>query len=151
MLDFKKFLKVGKHYIGYLMSLGFKDLFINFLGLLLVVGLSLLVYIPVSMIRDILYKIIVIFVSGSPTLYEVFDLVFTIISAILCILVFVYLFNKRYEDVEKLKNSRSDNLYLNKDKKEKEENEENSFKVRTNEVSEELDLPKAKVERKKFN
>ena len=116
MVDFKKFLKVGKHYIDYLLKLGFKDLFINFLELVILAGLSLLVYLPIGLVRDLLYKIVVFFFVGNTTIHFIFDIVFTAICIIVCICCFIHFFNKRYEDIEKLRSSRSDNLYLNKDK-----------------------------------
>ncbi len=149
MVDLKKFFKVGKHYISYLMKLGFKDLFVNFIELVILVGLALLVYIPIGLVRDLLYKIMVFFLSGSTTLYFVFDLVFTIISIVVCLCCFIYLFNKRYEDVENLRSSRKDNLYTNTDNKNK--IQEDSFKVRDTDVKEEFDLPKAKEEKKRFH
>lgn len=104
----KDFLRNLKSYFDYIIKLNFGDLLIKFIDLVLVILMSLFVYIPVSLVRDLVYTIIGTFGNLS-ILSLIMDLLFKGISFVLCIYVFVYLFNKRYEDIkEERLNSREE-------------------------------------------
>jgi len=144
MDNIKKFFKVAKHYINYLMKVDFKELLVNFVEIIVVVIIAGILYLPVGVIRDILYKIFVAIFKGTTLLYNIFDIGFAIIGLVVSILFFMYLFVKRFENVEQLRSSREDKLYTNN-----KDNKDNNIFERK--VEEELDLPKTKEERKKFH
>jgi len=147
MDNIKKFFKVAKHYINYLMKVDFKELLVNFVEIIVVVIIAGILYLPVGVIRDILYKIFVAIFKGTTLLYNIFDIGFAIIGLVVSILFFMYLFVKRFENVEQLRSSREDKLYTNN--KDNKDNKDNNIFERK--VEEELDLPKTKEERKKFH
>lgn len=146
MENIKKFFKVSKHYINYLMKVGFKELLVNFVEIIVVVIIAGILYLPVGVLRDILYKLFVAIFKGTTLLYNIFDIGFAIIGLVICILFFMYLFVKRFENVEQLRSSREDKLYTNNGDSKK---ENNIFERDVKE--EELDLPKPKEEKRKFN
>ena len=122
----KKFFKTLKDYINYLMKVDFKELFINTVILICIVILSAFVYIPVGMIKDLLHNLLSIFISFNNIFGLIFIWIFNLISAILAILAFMYLFTKRFESIK-----------YNKDQTSKKENTKDKDK-------ENLDLPKVK-------
>ena len=99
----KEFLKNFKEYINYLMKVNFKDLFINTIIILCIVLLSALIYVPIGIVQDLVRSFVVIFVNmvGVPAL--LFDWFFRCIGAIAFVIVFMFLFNKRFEDLEAFK------------------------------------------------
>lgn len=97
------FIKNGKKYLEYLMKLGFKDLFVNFIEIIMLVILACLVYLPIGIISDLMFQIINIFVVNNVYFLKIYDLIFSLISAILAVYLFVYMFNKRYADIETLR------------------------------------------------
>lgn len=97
------FIKNGKKYLEYLMKLGFKDLFVNFIEIIMLVILACLVYLPIGIISDLMFQIINIFVVNNAYFLKVYDLIFSLISAILAVYLFVYMFNKRYANIEILR------------------------------------------------
>jgi len=97
----KDFLKNLKNYINYIMKLGFGELFVQFLILLIIVVISCFIYIPIQLIQDLLLSLIVLFVDGNSVVISVYNILFKVISTACILLCFVYLFNKRYSDVEK--------------------------------------------------
>lgn len=97
------FIKNGKKYLEYLMKLGFKDLFVNFIEIIMLVILACLVYLPVGIISDLIFQIINIFVVDNVYFLKIYDLIFSLISAILAVYLFIYMFNKRYADIENLR------------------------------------------------
>ena len=131
----KKFFKNVKSYIDYIMKLGFKDLFVNFVEIIVLVILASLIYLPIGLIDDLLFQVISIVINSSVIFVKIYDLIFSILSAILAMFAFIYMFNKRYEDIEKIRNNKNDvsRLKLEKDDKAKQ-----------NVVLEEIELPKKK-------
>lgn len=131
----KKFFKNVKSYIDYIMKLGFKDLFVNFVVIIILVILASLVYLPIGLIDDLLFQVISIVMNSSVIFVKIYDLIFSILSAIFAIFAFIYMFNIRYDDIEKIRNNKNDvsRLKLEKDDKAKQ-----------NVVLEEIELPKKK-------
>ena len=97
----KDFLKNLKNYFSYIMKLGFGELFVQFLILLVIVVISCFIYIPIQLIQDLLLSILVLFIDGNSAVIPVYNVIFKVISTVCIFLGFIYLFNKRYDDVEK--------------------------------------------------
>ena len=126
LIDFKKNLK---QYIDYLMSVDFGELFINVLILICILLLSTFLFVPVGMIESIIRDFINLFGDLPNLFHSIYSWLFTVISTIISALAFVYMFNKRFEDIEAFK------------KQMKEKPEEKEIKK---DKEEELELPKAK-------
>ncbi len=94
---FKDFLYNLKMYFKFVAKLGFKDLFINILILLLLVVLGAFAYIPIGLVQDLIRSLVSTFVSFNPTSGAIYDWVFAIIAAICSIMLFAYLFNNRFD------------------------------------------------------
>ena len=131
----KKFFKNVKSYIDYIMKLGFKDLFVNFVEIIVLVILASLIYLPIGLIDDLLFQVISIVINSSVIFVKIYDLIFSILSAILAIFAFIYMFNIRYEDIEKIRNNKNDVSRLKLEKNDK---------AKQNVVLEEIELPKKK-------
>lgn len=99
----KKFLKNLKQYVNYIMKVNFKDLLVNVVILGCIVLLSVLVYLPVGLIEDLIRSFIVIWMpfEGVPAI--LFTWTFSLISFICAVIAFIFLFNKRFEDIEAFK------------------------------------------------
>lgn len=95
------FVKNIKQYFNYIMKMGFGDLFVQFLELIILILISLFVYIPVEMVHDVLLNMLSIFGNLSVVLLVILNFIFSLASALLAAYVFIHLFNKRYEDLEK--------------------------------------------------
>ena len=141
MVDIKKFGKVVKNYINYIMKLGFKDLLVNFIELIILVVIAALLLFPVDVVKELLFKIITAFIQVSNGVYKFYDIIFTVIEAAVCFCFFIYMFNKRYEDIDKIRRRKEDS-------KPNQEVEKTDFQKR-NVADEEIELPKM-VEKKKF-
>ncbi len=139
----KKFGKVLKNYVDCVTKLGFGDLFIRFIELVIIFGISYLVYYPVDLLKELLYKLLLLLFTSSTTFYQIFDLVIAIIRTLLIFFIFMYLFNKRYEDIDKLVARRGEKIY-----KYTNTNEQVDINKRPI-IDEEIDLPK-KAEKRKF-
>ena len=98
-----KFFKNLKVYIDYLMKVNFKDLFINTVVLLCIFVLAALVFVPVGIVEDVIRSFLGVFTNfhGIPAL--IYDWSFKVVGYILCIWGFMFLFNKRFEDIESFK------------------------------------------------
>ena len=129
---FNDFLKNFKFYIDYILKLNFGELLFHFLELAIVVLLSLMMYIPVNLIQDLIYTIFNLLGNTGTILNLIFDIIFKIIGLIICIISFVYCFNKRYEDLQK----------------EIKEKEEKKHKEKIKEMESLLDLPAVKDSKK---
>lgn len=125
---FKKFLKNFKIYIDYLMTVNFKELFVNVAILFCIIVLASFVFIPIDMIQEFIRSLINLFVVLSETTIGLFDTFFLLVSTVFAMLAFIYLFNKRFDDMEAFKNQ-----VKNKDSKKKSTKEDDDF-----------ELPKAK-------
>ena len=90
-----------KKYIDYIMKLGFGDLFIQFLILVIILVLACFVYVPVGLVQDLIWSIVNIMGNIPVIVFSIYNIVFSLLSFVLAALAFMYLFNKRYSDVEK--------------------------------------------------
>ena len=92
-----------KKYIDYIMSVNFGELFINVLILICILLLSTFVFVPIGTVESIIRDFIGLF-GGMPNfLSSLIKFIFTVISTVVSVLAFVYLFNKRFEDIEAFK------------------------------------------------
>ena len=123
---FIDFGKNFKFYIDYILKLNFGELLVHFIEFVLVVLGALIVYIPIYLVKDLMYTIFSLFGEYSTIINLVFNILFNIIALVLCILAFLYLFNKRYEDLQN----------------EIKQKEENKRKEKSKESISDLDLPK---------
>ena len=94
---YSNFLYNAKMYIKYITKVGFGELFLDVLILLLIAVLASFAYVPVAMIEDILRSIITSFVSFNTVSASLFNALFRIVGACSTITLFVYLFNQRYD------------------------------------------------------
>lgn len=125
---FKKFGTNVKKYVDYLMTVNFVDLFINVVVLVCILLLSLFMFVPIGMVASLLGDFITFFIEGNVIISKVIQWISSLISTVLALFAFVYMFNKRFEDLEKFK-EQVENKPQNKEKINAED---------------ELDLPKAK-------
>lgn len=125
---FKKFGTNVKKYVDYLMTVNFVDLFINVIVLVCILLLSLFMFVPIGMIMSLFGDFIMFFIEGNVLLSKILQWISNLVSTVLSVLAFVYMFNKRFDDLEKFK----DQVDNEQQKKEKINAED------------ELDLPKAK-------
>ena len=103
-----------KSYIDYIMTLGFKDLFRHFISLVVVVLISLLIYVPVGLIKDIIFDTIGMLMLNAPVLlYNIIGIVFDVISLISALILFMYMFNRRYNEVYTEEISKSKDVKVN--------------------------------------
>lgn len=100
---FKKFISNVKNYVNYLMTVNFGELFINVLILLCILVLSTFVFVPVGLVQSLIRDFILLFGSMSNLFLSIFDWVFTLISTVLAATAFIYMFNKRFDDLDLLK------------------------------------------------
>lgn len=130
---FKNFIKNVKNYIEYVMKVDFGELFVNVVVLLCILLLSALVFVPIELVRDIIRSLIVIYVKFDGTLSLMFNWIFYLFSSIVFFIAFIFLFNKRFSDLDTFKKQASrDEKKAPKDQSRKEEKDTD------------LDLPKAK-------
>ena len=99
----KLFFKRAKAYIDYLMKVDFKELFVNVVILFCMIVLAAFMFIPVGIVQDVIRSFIQVFVSMPVTIGLLYNWVFYLLSFALSILAFMYLFNKRFEDLEAFK------------------------------------------------
>ena len=126
---FVEFKKNLKQYIDYLMTVNFGELFINVLILICILLLATFLFVPIGMIESIIRDFINLFGTLPNVFYSIYSWVFNVISTIVSAIAFVYMFNKRFEDVEALK---------------KQINEKPEVKEVKKEEKDELELPKTK-------
>lgn len=126
-----KFKTNFKKYFDYLMTVNFGELFINVLILLCILLLSTFVFIPVGLIESLIRDFIILFVTLPTIVLSIYSWIFNLISTVLTFLAFIYLFNKRFDDIEAFKKQLKEKPQV------KEEND-----AKTSE--EELELPKTK-------
>lgn len=132
----KKFLKNLKQYYEYLMTVNFRDLFVNVGILICILILSGFAYVPVGIIQDIIRNLIVIFVPLVDTGALLYNWFFGIISAIASFFVFMWLFDLRFRDIEAFKDQIRTKRVVNKTEKKEEKNDDNE--------KDDFELPKAK-------
>ena len=131
---FKNFGKNFKKYFDYLMTVDYKELFINTVILLCIMALSGFVFVPIALIRDWVSNMVTMVTPFSENGVKIFNFVFLSISTICTFLGFVFLFNKRFNDMDAFKEQVKEG---NKAKKSENKNED----------KDELDMPKAKNEK----
>jgi predicted tellurium resistance membrane protein TerC len=85
------------------MTINFGELFINVLILLCILVLSTFVFVPVGLVQSLIRDFILLFGSMSNLFLSIFDWVFTLISTVLAATAFIYMFNKRFDDLDLLK------------------------------------------------
>ena len=96
----KEFFKNLKEYVAYLMKVDFKELFVNTVILICILALATFVYLPVSLVDDLILSLLTIFIKFSATLAAIYHWIFKLISFVLSVLAFMYLFNMRFKDVK---------------------------------------------------
>ncbi len=127
----KNFIVNLKKYVDYLMKVNFKELFVNVVILFCILVLAAFVYVPVGLVQELVRSFIVIFISFTEVSVKLFNWSFNLISLVLAVLAFIYLFNKRFSDIEFFK------------KQVQGKNEKLKIVV-DSEKGEELELPKSK-------
>ena len=133
----KSFGKNIKTYLGYIATLGFKDLGRHFLSLLLLIFISLLAYIPVGLLGDFVITIITGIRNVPVVIYTIVDIVIELFSLLAAVYLFIFMFNKRYAEVYVDE--------MNGKGKEKEE----EVKVYDNRVEQKIELPELDLPKKK--
>ena len=140
MKKIKEFGKNFKSYVDYLMTVNFKELLVNVLILICIIILSLFVFIPVGIVQELIRSFIVVYASFSDLGLQIFNWIFLLISVICSVLLFGYLFNRRFSDIEKFKEQVKESL-VKKDNKKNEVKKEEPENVATDD---EIVLPKTK-------
>lgn len=135
----KNFLRNLKQYINYIMKVNFKDLLVNVVILGCIVLLSVLVYLPVGLIEDLIRSFIVVWMPFEGIPAVLFTWTFSLISFICAVISFIYLFNKRFDDIEAFKDQVS-----NPNKSIKKE----IFNSKKVSEEEDIELPKEKNDKK---
>ena len=111
----------------------FGGMFINVLILLCILLLSTFLFVPIGMVETIIRDFVNLFGSLPNIVYSIYSWIFNLISVFVSALAFMYMFNKRFDDIEAFK----------KQMKEKPVDKENK-----KDIQEELELPKAKTKNK---
>ena len=137
MNNLKFFVNNIKKYLGYIATLGFKDLGRHFLSLLLLIFISLLAYIPVGLVGDFIITMITSVGNVPSIIYSIVDIVIELISLIAAVYLFIFIFNRRYteEYVDEMNG---------KGKEKKEE-----VKIYDNRVEQKIELPELDLPKKK--
>lgn len=99
----KKFGKRFKDYFSYLMTVDFKELFINVIILLCILLLSSFVFVPIGLVEGLVRDFIMLFVSLDSFVLELYNWLFDLIATLGSVYAFIILFNKRFEDMEAFK------------------------------------------------
>lgn len=137
MNNLKFFVNNIKKYLGYIATLGFKDLGRHFLSLLLLIFISLLAYIPVGLVGDFIITMITSIGNVPSIIYAIVDIVIELISLIAAVYLFIFIFNRRYTEV-----------YVDEmNGKGKEKKEE--VKIYDNRVEQKIELPELDLPKKK--
>ena len=87
---FKNFGKNFKKYFDYLMTVDYKELFINTVILLCIMALSGFVFVPIALIRDWVSNMVTMVTPFSENGVKIFNFVFLSISTICTFLGFVF-------------------------------------------------------------
>lgn len=114
---FKVFIKRFKEYINYIMTVNFKELWFNVLILLGIILLSCFVFIPISLVRDFFRDFLLLFMTFNGSFMKAFNFIFLFISNLCALLCFIWLFNKRFEDMDFFKEQIKDSHVEKKVKK----------------------------------
>ncbi len=103
---FKSFWNNLKNYINIIFKLDFGELFVYLLELILVIVTGLLTYIPVSLVKDLIFNIIALFNGNMDIVYNIINVIFSLISLFVFAVVFIYCFNIRYAELKKNENEK---------------------------------------------
>ncbi len=128
-LIIKDFFPTLKKYVDYLMNVGYKDLFINTVVIFCLILLAAFIYVPIGLLQDVISSTIQLLGGMSGIVSRIYYWIFNILSAVCAVLIFMWLFNKRFEHVEKQVQEKTDGKNEVKDKEDSDDN---------------FDLPKAK-------
>ena len=130
---FSNFMYNLKMYLKYIVKVGFKELFFDVMILVLMAVIAAFAYIPVSLVQDLVRSLIISFIPLNGIGASLFTWVFDLVKAACAIVLFIYLFNMRYdfknEKVVPIKGSytleRKDSIFApdEDDKKERPEKE----------------------------
>lgn len=91
-----------KKYIDHICTVSFGELIVYLLEILILIAIPLLlVSFSVSLVKDLLYYILLVFVKGSSIFFRLYDAIFSLINAVLVFFGFVYIFSRRYTSFEK--------------------------------------------------
>ena len=93
----KSFGKSFKDYIDYIVKVSFGELIFHFFELLILILIALFVYVPLSVLEDVIWSLISLF---NTDFSGVFTVVCNVINALVALFAFIYVFNKRYEDIK---------------------------------------------------
>ena len=134
---FKELLKTGKKYADYLMGLDFSELLINILEILGMAVLAALVYIPFGLFQDLIYELVRASFGTSEVVFRWYNVIFELVTGLVAVAVFLYLFNRRYSNLDKL---------IEKDPSRHKKHKENTAtgEEKKEEAKAEIDLPKKK-------
>jgi hypothetical protein len=97
----KDFGKSFKDYIDHVMKVSFGELVFHFFELLIIIFISLFTYVPMYLLQDVGLNILRL--GGNEineTVLHVYNLTFSIVEILIALFAFIYLFNKRYEDLK---------------------------------------------------
>ena len=142
------FLKNGKKYIDYIMGLDFTELIIKIIEILGLAILAGLIYIPIGLFQDLLYEFVKLAFGTSEIVFKWYSVLFRFFTGVVAILLFMYMFNKRYSKLDEL--IEKDIMRNRKAKERKEKAEEKAAareekeEVKHEVKKEEIDLPKKK-------
>lgn len=100
----KNFPTVLKKYIDAIMKMNFGELMIHFFELLILLVIASFLYIPIGLLKDILFTVFTFFTfEASEALNVVVDLIIKVLSFLFSACCFIYMFTKRYEELKKEK------------------------------------------------
>lgn len=142
-----------KMYAKYISKVGFRELLVDVILLLLLIVLASLVYIPVGMVQELIRSMINSFMPFSPTIAAFYNAVFIGIGGFCALTFFFYLFNGRYDFKNEkvvpiagvITFKREDDL--NNDSSIEKENDKKEDDTKKKDESEEFDLPKVKEDK----
>ena len=136
--EFDLFKKNIKVYIDYIMTLDFKKLGIHFFSLVFIIFIGLLVYLPIGLISDSLIQGLGIIPNIPVIVFSIIDWIFVLVSFVVFVCVFVYMFNRRFEEVyaKEINDEMNKEVKLEEDKIEKTERE----KVEKEQEDDEMEL-----------
>ena len=121
-----------RKYVSYIMKVGFGELLINVGFLLLMIFISLIVYLPIGLLQDLIRSLFTIFGQLPTKVMLLYDWIFALVSAVIACFCFMYLFNEKICNGTLMKDASKDIP--------------TKIKVKTGDVQEEFELP---VEKKK--
>ena len=125
----KDFGKSFKDYIDHVMKVSFGELIFHFFELLIIILIALFTYVPMYLLQDVGLNVLRLGGNINEIVLRVYNLTFSIVEILIALFAFIYLFNKRYEDLK------------NEEKQDK--NKKSNEKVK-NKKDSDMDLPKMK-------